>query len=249
MAGVPTNPDFLAKRGGVPQFYVEATLAMPPGDPGADRRFAEFHDALNRLDSPDFFLEVQYRGDPAANIRGRAMRERLERWLRSLNHAEIGRLYEERNYGAVPTLTVSEQGLTLTFTPLPKGPQFRGQPGARPIGIVMPMDMRELRTHDDIRSAIDGKAIKYGAFDYPLIVGVNILDDFCDNSDVWNALFGEEQIVVTRQADGQYRHDWGAHILMNCDSTMLRRAQVCGSTGNKCPRVTEGTTSSWWVEV
>src|SRR5437016_5883053 len=33
--GVTTNPDFLAKFCNLPRFYFEATLAMPPGDPGA----------------------------------------------------------------------------------------------------------------------------------------------------------------------------------------------------------------------
>ena len=68
LEGVATNPDFLASRDGVPEFYLEATLAMPPVDPGADRRLAELHDTLDRMDSPDFFLEIQYRGTPEGNI-------------------------------------------------------------------------------------------------------------------------------------------------------------------------------------
>jgi hypothetical protein len=44
LSDVATNPDFLALQSQVPQFYLEATLAMPPGDPAADRRFAELHD-------------------------------------------------------------------------------------------------------------------------------------------------------------------------------------------------------------
>ena len=82
MPNADTNPDFLAHRHGTPQYYLEATLAMPPGDAAADRRFAALHDTLNRMDSPDFFVHVDYRGLPKANIRGRVIRERLERWLR-----------------------------------------------------------------------------------------------------------------------------------------------------------------------
>jgi len=212
VANVATNPDFLACRNGLRQFYLEATLAMPPGDPGADRRFAELHDTLDRMNSPDYFLEFQYRGRPEGNIRGRALRERLERWLQQLNFEEISQSYQDQNYGAVPRFTLSEQGLSLTFTPLPKGPQLRGQPGARPVGAVMPMEMRMLRTQDDIRAAVEEKATKYGALDLPLVVAVNIMDDFCDDIDVWNALFGEEQLVATRQADGQWRDEWGPRV-------------------------------------
>jgi hypothetical protein len=212
LADVTTNPDFLAKRNGVFQFYLEATLAMPPGDPAADRRLAELHDTLDRMNSPDYFLHFEYRGSPEGNIRGRALRERLERWLQQLDFEEISRLRENQAEGAIPTYSWSEQGVTLTFEPIPKGPRFRGQPGARPVGAVAPMEMRLLRTHDDIRTAIEGKATKYGALELPLVVAVNVMDDFCDDLDVRNALFGEEQLLAIRQPDGQWRDEWGPRV-------------------------------------
>jgi hypothetical protein len=213
LENVPTNPDFLVLRNGTPQFYFEATLAMPPGDPGADRRLAELHDTLDRMDSPDFYLEIQYRGSPEGNVRGRALRERLERWLEQLDYGEISRLYQDRNYEAIPSHTLAEQGLSMTFSPMPKGPEFRGQTGARPVGVVMPMDVRMVRTHDDIRVAIEGKATKYGAIELPLVVAVNVMDDFCSDIDVLNALFGEEQVVAVRQENGQWRDEWGGRAL------------------------------------
>jgi hypothetical protein len=161
---------------------------------------------------PDFYLEIQYRGSPEGNIRGRALRERLERWLEQLDYDEISRLYQDRNYQAIPSHTLAEQGLSMTFSPMPKGPEFRGQTGARPVGVVMPMDVRMVRTHDDIRVAIEGKATKYGALELPLIVAVNVMDDFCHNIDILNALFGEEQVVAVRQENGQWRDEWGGRV-------------------------------------
>ena len=59
-----SNPDFLASRNGTPHFYLEVTLAMPPAaDQAAQRRIAELHDTLDRMDSPDYFLDIQYRGE------------------------------------------------------------------------------------------------------------------------------------------------------------------------------------------
>jgi hypothetical protein len=74
---VATNPDFLAGRVGVSPFYLEVTLAMPPGDAAAGRRLAALHDTLDRMDSPDYFLEFEYRGNAVDNIHGRELRERL----------------------------------------------------------------------------------------------------------------------------------------------------------------------------
>ena len=206
LPGVDSNPDFLAHRDTVPAFYFEATLAMPPGNAAADRRFAELHDTLDRMDSPDYFLKIEYSGSPQRNIRGRVIRERLEQWCASLDYDEISRLYREEAYDAIPKLSWTEQGCILTFSPVPKSPEFRGRPGARAVGVVMPAEVRQLYTHEDIRAAIDGKATKYGDLDVPLIVAINVLDDFCDDDDIGNALFGEDQIVTTRHADGRFTH-------------------------------------------
>ncbi len=48
--------------------------------------------------------------------------------------------------------------------------------------------------------------------DLPLVVAVNILDDFCEDLDIWNALFGEERLVAVRQADGQWLDRWGPRV-------------------------------------
>ncbi len=209
IAGVTTNPDFLASRGGVPQFYVEVTLAMPPhADAAADRRLAELHDTLDRMDSPDFYLEMKYRGTPEGNVRGRNLRERLERWLLTLNYDEIAQMYREQEYSQLPSVTVSEQGALFTFTAMPKGPERRGQPGVRPVGIVAPAGFQLVRTHEDIKAAVDGKANKYGDLQLPLLIAVNVMDDFCDGDDVLNALFGEEQVVVAREPNGGWVERW-----------------------------------------
>lgn len=199
-----TNPDFLARRGGEPQFYFEATLAMPPGDLAAARRIAQLHDTLDRLESPDFFLDFEYRGTPQANLRGAVLRDRLARWLQQLDYNQLSALYEKRDYDAVPRFHWPEEGLLLTFSPIPKGPKLRGQPGVRPVGIAAPLDLRRLRTHEDIREAIEGKATKYGQLHVPLIIAVNVMEDLFDESDVWNALLGEEQLIATRQEDGRF---------------------------------------------
>jgi hypothetical protein len=203
-----TNPDFLAILNGVPQFYFEATLAMPPRNLAADRRLAEFHDTLNRINSPDYFLSIEYRGSPDGNIRGRHLREKLEHWLNGLDFDEVSRLTASEDFDAWPTFPWSEKGLTISISVIPKGPKYRGFIGARPVGVVAPMEMRLVRVHDDIKASIEGKAKKYGALGLPFIVAVNVMDDFFEETDARNALFGEEQVVVARMPDGQWEHDF-----------------------------------------
>jgi hypothetical protein len=207
--GAGTNPDFMVRCRGAAPFYVEATLAMPPVDAAAARRMAELHDVLDRMYSPDYFIEIQYRGIPEDNIGGRAVRNKLESWMQELNFEEICRLYQENNYRAVPSLSWTEASVCLTFTPIPKGPESRGNPGFRPVGINAPMEGRMIHTHDDIRAAIEGKATRYGDLQAPLVVAVNVMDDFCDDRDIWDALLGEGAVLI--QADGG-RRDQGRGV-------------------------------------
>ena len=131
-----------------------------------------------------------------------------ERWLQQLDFECVSRFYAEQRYSEVPTFTWPEPDFNLTFSPIPKSEEARGRAGVRPVGAIMPLDIRLVRTHDDIRAAVEGKATKYGATDLPLVIAVNVVDDFFDDVDVLNALFGEEQIVAIRQADGRCRDVW-----------------------------------------
>ena len=72
----------------------------------------------------------------------------------------------------------------------------------------MPAEMRQLRTHEDIRAAVEGKAVKYGDLNRPLVVVVNVMDDFCEDEDVWNALLGEGGVVARLHLNGHIREQW-----------------------------------------
>jgi hypothetical protein len=73
---VGTRPDYLATQEGTPKFYLEATLA---GVPSADQqaagsRTAVVYDAINTMESPNFFIKVEVRGTPATPPPARQMR-------------------------------------------------------------------------------------------------------------------------------------------------------------------------------
>jgi hypothetical protein len=188
-----TSPDFLASSDGIPQFYLEATSAVPPEEnQAAERRIAQLHDTLNRMDSPDYFLAIQYRGDPQDNLPGRTLREQLERWLRGLDFGQISDLYNSRRHSEVPSFTWGEPNCSLTFTPIPKSVETRGQPGIRPVGLHAKWEWSQVRTLEDIRVAVEGKANKYGELGLPLVVAVNVLNDFSDDTDTLYAIFGEK---------------------------------------------------------
>jgi len=211
--GMRTQPDFLAAGPAGRTFYVEATQATPPrNDVAAEGRINELYDSLNRMDSPNFFLEVQLRGKTEVNIPGRRLREDLQCWLATLDLEEIEHHYQNRSYENLPRFEWNFDGLQLTFTPIPKSPAMRGRGGVRPIAIQMPMGFEIVRVHENIRAAVEGKAQKYGNLAHPLIVAINVDDDFCQWEDIANALFGDEYAADHLLPDGSWRHEASARL-------------------------------------
>ena len=94
---VATHPDYLVSKDGRPAFYVEATLAGVPSaaEQAAGSRTAVVYDAINTMDSPNFFIGVQVRGAPATPPRARRMRTDIARWLSALDPDTIHDLYRD----------------------------------------------------------------------------------------------------------------------------------------------------------
>jgi hypothetical protein len=207
-ANVTSHPDFLARGQAGQLFYVEATQATPPRtDVAAERRINELYDSLNRMHSPNFFLEVQYRGSTEANIPGRQLRANLEEWLASVDVTHVEQSYRNRTYEALPQFEWAFDSLHLTFTPIPKSLAIRGTNGVRPIAVQMPTEVTQILVHEDIRAAIEAKARKYGDLSFPLIIAINVDEDFCQLQDIANALFGEEHAVDHRLSDGTWHNE------------------------------------------
>ncbi len=201
--GSSNHPDFLVSEAGRSKFYLEAIVAGLPSikDAGAAARLAEVLDLINKMQTPDYFLELQYRGtcDTSPSI-GR-VRKALTQWLRSLDFADIDAAYKACNFSVVPTFEWNHEGLTLFFAPIPKSVTTRGTAGARPIGVIAG-DAHILTTDEDIRNAIEQKSKKYGKLSLPLVIAVNVVSEHCNEIDINNALFGSEAIQFTQRPDG-----------------------------------------------
>lgn len=209
--GSANLPDFLVSEGRNPKFYLEATVAGLPSvkDAGAEARLSEVVDLINKMETPDYLLELQYRGVPDTPPPVGKLRKALTQWLRSLDFKAIDAAYRMQDFDLVPKFEFKHQGLTLFFSPIPKSAKTRGTTDARSIGVIMG-EAHLLTTDEDIREAIEQKAKKYGKLSLPLVIAVNVVSEHCDDIDINNALFGSEAIQFTRHADGSV--DDGANV-------------------------------------
>lgn len=199
----PTHPDFVLSRDGQEQFYLEATSVLPSEyEVAKERMIAEVYDTLNKMRSPNFFVAIRVQGTPTTAPRGRELRDKLERWLATLNPDELGRKLETEGFDGLPSFEWTHEGLNLSFLPIAKSPGLRGKPGVRPIGSTMP-EARMIDSHSPIRNAISTKATKYGELSLPYVVAVNVMDMFAHDIDIMAALFGRECITAYRGPNGE----------------------------------------------
>jgi hypothetical protein len=199
------HPDFLIKRDGVPAFYLEAIVAGLPSvrEAGAEARLAEVFDLVNKLKALDWFLQVEHRGLPDTPPPVKSLRIELEKWLAGLDRPAIEESLKAEDWERLPRFEWTHDGLTLSFTASPTSERTAGDQNARPIGIRMG-EAHLIETDNDIRHAVEVKAKKYGELNLPLVVAVNVVGEHCDETDIFNALFGTETILATRTPAGTF---------------------------------------------
>ncbi|MCL0075719.1 hypothetical protein M1O17_02420 [Dehalococcoidia bacterium] len=197
------HPDFVVECPHGVSFYMEAVLAtnVSRDDYAARARMNVVYDALNRLDSPNFFIGMDITGIPQTPPSARQIRSFLSRCLSQLDPDEMSELLKSGGLKALPRWPYEHEGWKIHFYPIPKSPDARGKPGTRPIGLrfhgVHRMDSRTA-----IRDAICGKAGHYGDLDLPYVIAVNALDGSVDFTDIMEALFGKEKYIIDVSQSG-----------------------------------------------
>jgi hypothetical protein len=198
-----SHPDFILSRDGEPALYVEATLAQEPQSTvAARRRQAELEDAINRVNCPDFWLMLDTSGTATENIPVAKARNKIQRWLESLNVEQVTKDVEMKGDAALPTLTESYGGLTITITAHPLSPDNRGNSVIPTLGAVMPDELLAWDTNEDIRQAVLRKAKCYGDLKLPYVIAINVMNDLFEFDDILDGLFGQRIVEVQRGPQG-----------------------------------------------
>ena len=208
--GANRRPDFLATSTSGAKWYLEAVLAtnQTREEAAAEARKNQVYDAINQLNSPDFFIGIDQIGSPENPPSGQHIRAFLAERMAGLSRDEIAALLEQPDvpgFEALPRWRYEHDGWTIDFFPLPKSESLRGQTSVRPIGLEF-SGVQLLHTKESIRNAVQRKASRYGEVALPYIIAVNVLSDSVDRIDAVEALFGDEQWPgEPRVANGVWR--------------------------------------------
>lgn len=195
------RPDFLIRERR--PFFLEAAVVSDESaqEHAAKQRMNTVYDAINKLQSPDFFIGLELHGAPATPPSSRSLRRFLEDKLSDLDYVAVRTALEASgSLDCMPHWRYSHEGWSIDFFPIPKSPAARGSADARPVGALI----EEGKWRDGckgLRETLSKKAGRYGQLDIPYIIAVNAIDH-ADDIDVRDALFGQECLEVAGSESG-----------------------------------------------
>jgi hypothetical protein len=192
------RPDFRIHNSEGEEFYLEAVVASGASDKDAGQEAikSRVYDAINSIESPNFFLGMEMEGAPNTEPPVRSWKQQLLQWLTSLNPDENAGFDKYEGVRKRHELTLTHDGWQVIFSAIPKSITARGEPGIRPIGTQM-FGFRSINSAAIIRNAVMRKAKRYGKLEKPYIIAANVLNSNCDRIAIMEALFGTEQYVIS----------------------------------------------------
>lgn len=204
VSGTTRRPDFLARRR-EESFYIEGVVALPGNERerAAERVVDQIYDELNKVHSPNFFLDVHVEVEGTQAPPVRKVREALEPWLVKLDpDVVMQRLTGGNIFMSGEQYTWSDAAWQITFTAIPKSPASRGKPGLRPVGITGSVGSRSMIVDDrkPIRQVLDKKVARYGSLDAPYIIAVLAREEFPGPRTIELVLFGDPGSQLDREA-------------------------------------------------
>ncbi len=193
--GSPKKPDFLVTTPEGDEFYLEAIVVTEQDlVPGAEAHKNAVLDALDKLESPNFFLAIDADGQPNSRPSSKKLRTSVAQWLESLNPDEISQKIQLSGISTLPKLEWQHDGWDVEFLAIPKNEDCR-KASERLICMNMP-EIRPLDTGRQLKKAIKTKGNRYGELSKPLIIAIGVDSKHVDKFTAINALFGDTTITI-----------------------------------------------------
>ena len=204
LEGTSRRPDFLATKDGHGMYLEARSISPSDSDVARSNRLNQVYDALNQLESPNFFLWIDAEQQGTRPLPAKPLRRELERWLNSLDPDEVTqRAQNNFDEKALPSRKWARDGWIIHLEAMPKSPEARGEPGLRALGAFGGRSAGVIDEAPSIKRALSKKGSAYGTLDYPLVVALGTYMFDSDHFHIMNALYGQSSVALQRLPDGR----------------------------------------------
>jgi hypothetical protein len=210
LANSTKRPDFLVICPSNDQFYLECILASEnDGLPaGAQARIDKFVEDLNQHPHQNFSLFFEDDGYPDSSPSAKKAAKELHEWLDTLDPDQIAKLQNgaDSKIRVGDSYNIEVQNWSLKFWPIPVLKDKRGQTKKL---IVSQMMGGAIDIWNPIKRAVRKKGGRYGKLELPFVVAVNNSGMFQEGQSEVEALFGQENVVITQTGSGSSTTKFG----------------------------------------
>lgn len=201
-AGTENTPDFFVSGEKGTGFYLEAVVDSGLSDQQKATKglVDEFRDHLDKIPSPNFFLELSFDMYPRSMPKLTQAKRLISKFLESLDPDEVGDLIERRGNDFAPVLPLLLGNWDIKIRAFPKKPESRDKGPQRTVGVYSP-PAELIMDRESLRKALLRKAKKYGVLDCPFVIAVQVKSSMADR-EILESLFGNEQFTYSVHPDG-----------------------------------------------
>ncbi|WP_160138679.1 hypothetical protein [Chryseobacterium sp. c4a] len=183
-------PDYLATKG-EEKIYIEVKYIMmlTQNEQSLQRRENAVLDAINKVNASNFLLKLNsIVFKESSQPSGNRMINFFNKALAEIDPDKYNGDLMKNGYGAMPTIIYDDDKITIEVQLLPKSPLQRGT-DSRAVAIF-PSVKQIGNDSENIISALETKASKYGHLNAPYIICVNKQSVSFDVIEVQEALYG-----------------------------------------------------------
>jgi hypothetical protein len=103
---------------------------------GAHRRKVAIYDALNAVECPDYFFNVETIGTPGTSVPVRTLRHHVREFIAQLQYDDVRSVMSDGGLQHAPCMTYEHDGCLITISVIPVKPEQRGSVDHRPVGVT-----------------------------------------------------------------------------------------------------------------
>jgi hypothetical protein len=127
LPGRSRKPDFFATKN-EESFYVEARrISTPDNEVSSENRLRSIYDAINTMDSRNFFLQLTLKSEGTEAPSVRKLKTELAKWLQDLDPDEVITAYNGQGIEGLPGYSWEDRGWSITFRAIPKNSTGRAR--------------------------------------------------------------------------------------------------------------------------
>lgn len=183
-----THPDFLVTDSCGLSFYLEATIVTGKSKKERDKEQLIYiiYDEINKLEFSKFYIGMNIDKKPKGSFSVRKLKKFLVDKMKNIDYDDICEKYKHNDSSLIPRWRYLDKGLEIEFYPIPKKLGYSN---------IIGNEIKFVDRVTHVLKSLKKKTNRYGDFDRPFLIAINVLDYAFETKHMLDVLFGKQYFI------------------------------------------------------